>query len=147
MTRQSRHEIPANYRWTFRPLPADQAPMFAEQFDYPVRPTHLIQIDFATGPNSSTTLLLQIVRDGQEWREVVPCPRPETIAAWRASLAERARHAEAVRALAASASPELKSAVRKLVGEGRRVDAIKHYRAVTGHDLATAKDVVEILAR
>ena len=55
--------------------------MFAEQFDYPVRPTHLLQIDFATGSNSSTTLLLQVVREGQEWREVVPCPRPETIAA------------------------------------------------------------------
>jgi hypothetical protein len=30
--------------------------------------------------------------------------------------------------------------------EGRRVEAFKHYASVSGEDLATAKDVVELLA-
>jgi hypothetical protein len=146
-SRQSRHAIPPSYTWKIAPLPAGQPLLFAEQFDYPVRPSHVLQLDFATGPTSSTTMLVQIVRDAGQWREVVACPKPETIAAGRAAEVERARHGEKVRALAAAANPDLAAAVQKLVKEGRSIEAFKHYAAVTGEDLATSKDVVELLSR
>ena len=147
VTRQARRPIPAGYKWKISAIPPDQPLMFADRFDYPVRPSHLLQLDFETGQNSATTMLVMLVRDAGQWREVVACPKPETIAAARVAEQQRAKHEDRVRALAASAPADLKDAVVKLIKEGRRVEAFKRYSEVTGEDLATSKDVVELLAR
>ncbi|MDP3768222.1 MAG: hypothetical protein Q8S13_09415, partial [Dehalococcoidia bacterium] len=146
VTRQARRPVPADYKWKITPIPADQPLMFADQFDYPIRPTHLLQLDFQTEPRRSTTMIFQLVHDANQWREMTPCPKPETIAAARAAKDARAKHAEKVQALAASTPTPLREAVVRLFKEGRRVEAFKHYASVTGEDLATAKDVVELLA-
>lgn len=146
IARQARRTVPTDYTWKITPLRPEQPLMFADKLDYPVRPTHLLQLDFTTGPNSSATMVLQLVSDGGQWREVVPCPKLETLTAIRAAREERAKHAERVRALAAKTSPELKATVIRLFEEGRRIEAFKHYAGVTGEELATARDVVELLA-
>jgi len=146
VARQARRTVPATSTWKITPVPPDQPLMFAEQFDYPVRPTHLLQLDFPTGPQSSTTMILQLARDGSGWREVIPCPKPETLAAARAAREARAKHSARVRALVAGTPSELRETVVRLFNEGRRVEAFKHYASVSGEDLATAKDVVELLA-
>ncbi len=146
LARQARHTVPASYKWKLTPVPPDQPPMFADRFDYPIRPTHLLQLDFDTGPNSSTTMILQVVHDAGQWREVTACPKPETVAAARAARQAQAKHAERVQALAAGTAPPLREAVVRLFREGRRLDAFKHYSSVSGEDLATAKAVVELLA-
>jgi hypothetical protein len=146
IARQARRTVSTNYTWKITPLSPDQPLMFADKLDYPVRPTHLLQLDFTTGPNSSATMVLQLVSDRGRWREVMPCPKPETLTAIRAARDARAKHAERVEALAASASLELKETVIKLFKEGRRIEAYKHYAGVTGEELATAKAVVDLLA-
>lgn len=144
--RQARQTLPANYKWKITPIPPGRDPIFADKFDYPLRPTHLLQLDFPTGPTSSMSLVLQLVYDANQWREVTACPKPATIAAARAAEQARAEQAKKVQALVASIAPEVKQTVVKLLKEGRRVDAIKHYAEASGEDLATAKDVVELLA-
>lgn len=146
VARQARRGVPADYKWKITPLSPAEPLMFADKLDYPIRPTHLLQLDFMTGPNRSATMILQLVSDAGQWREVMPCPKPETLAAARAAREARAKHAERVQALAASASLELKATVIRLFREGRRIEAFKHYVSVSGEDLATAKDVVEFLA-
>lgn len=146
IARQARRTVPTDYTWKITPLLPEQPLMFADKLDYPVRPTHLLQLDFTTGPNSSATMVLQLVSDGGQWREVMPCPKLETLAAMRAAREERAKHAERVRTLAASTSPELRETVIRLFKEGRRIEAFKHYAGVSGEELATAKAVVELLA-
>lgn len=145
-TRQARQTVPANYSWKITSVPPDRDPLFADKLDYPIRPTHLLQLEFPTGPTSSTALVLQIVYDAGEWREVTACPKPETIAAAKVAEEARAEQAKKVDALLAKISPELRLAVVKLLKEGRRVEAIKHYANRSGEDLSTAKDVVERLA-
>lgn len=147
VARQARRGVPAGFTWKVTPIPADQALMFADQFDYPIRPTHLLQVDFPTGPSSSTTMILQLVYDTNRWHELAVCPKPEVLKAARAASEARAKHAEKVRALAASASAPLRDAVVRLFNEGRRIEAFKHYASATGEDLATSKAVVELLAR
>lgn len=147
VARQARRPVPADYKWKITPIPPNQPLMFADQFDYPIRPTHLLQLDFETGPSSSTTMIVQLVHDANHWREVAVCPKPEVVKAARAAKEARAKHAGRVQGLAASAAPELKGTVIKLFNEGRRIEAFKHYASVTGEDLATAKAVVELLAR
>jgi hypothetical protein len=146
LARQMREPVPANPRWSMRALPADQPLMFADTFDYPVRPTHVLQIDVEQGPTRGRTFLLQVVRDGAAWREVLPCPKPETLVEARAAAQARAKQDERVRDLAAKTAPGLRDTVVKLYEDGQRVDAFNHYARVSGEDLATAKAVVELLA-
>ena len=145
-TRQGRDQVPAGYKWKITPVEPGQAPLFADKFDYPVRPTHLLQLDFETGPNRSRTTILQIVRDGTKWHEVIACPKPETVAAARAADQARAERAKRAQALAAQIAPQLKETVSALLKQGRRIDAIKHYQSASGEDLTTAVEVVELLS-
>jgi hypothetical protein len=128
------------------PVRAGQPLLFADKFDYPVRPTHHLQLDFQPEPMRSSTVLLQVAREEGRWYEVTPCPKPATIAAVKAAREAEAKRLERVQALVASAAPELRETVVRLYQDGRRIDAIKHYAGATGEDLTTAKDVVERLA-
>jgi hypothetical protein len=73
--RQANQPIPAGYRWRMKPIPLDQPTLLSDRYEYPVVPTHLLEIDFASGPHSSTSLIVQIARDRGDWREVAACPR------------------------------------------------------------------------
>jgi hypothetical protein len=143
--RQARRGIPATYQWTVTPVPRDQPPMFADRFDYPIHPTHLLQIDYATGPTHSTSVILQLVYDAGQWREVTACPKAETIEGAREATALRAKQSERIQALVAGISPALKNEVLNLIKAGRKVGAITHYATASGEELSTAKAVVERL--
>ena len=144
--RQSKRRIPANFKWMITPVKQGEASLFSDLFDYPVTPTHRLQLDFTTGPSSSTSLVVQVAREGNRWREVLGCPKPEAIAAIRA--ARDARRAESARArlLAGRVSPALRDSLLKLFAKGRRADAYRKYMQSTGENLATAKEVVDLLA-
>lgn len=144
-SRQSRHVIPAAYKVTTNPVPGDTPLMSDGRSDYPLRPTQQLQIDFETGPYRSTSIILLIARDGAGWREVLPCPRPDAIAGIRVVEAERAQQERRVRSLVAKLADPLRAEIIALARQGRRIDAIKKYRAATGEDLSTAKSVVDLL--
>jgi len=144
-TRQARDTVPAGYKWKITPVQPDQPPLFADKFDYPVRPTHLLQLDFETGANRSKTMILQIVHDGTKWHEVIACPKPETVAAARAAGQAKAERAKRAQMLVAEIAPQLKEEVLGLLKQGRRIDAIKQYQSASGEDLTTAVEVVELL--
>jgi len=142
---RTRGSVPANYRWRMTRIPPGQPPMFADKFDYPVRPTHLLHLDYDSGPNRSTTFVVQVIYDGGRWSVASACPTPETAAAAETAKRDRAIRAERARTLANAISPKVKETVVRLMKEGRRVDAIRHYSEATGEDITTAKEVVEIL--
>jgi len=87
-----------------------------------------------------------LAKDGARWSEVVPCAKPETVAAIRANQQARAKDAERVKALAARTSPQLRDTVLALHRSGHRVEAYQTYARESGEDLATARAVVELLA-
>jgi hypothetical protein len=146
VTRQFKDSVPADYKGKVTPLPPDQPLMFADKFDYPVRPTHMLQLDFERQPYSGKTMLLYLVRDANRWYEMTPCPRPETLAAARAARQAEGQRAERAQALVAAMPAELRSKVLELVKAGRRIDAAKHYQTASGEDLTTAVAVVDLLA-
>jgi hypothetical protein len=146
VTRQARDPIPPDYTWKLDPVPASEPPMFAEQFDYPVRPTHMLQITFTPAPSSSRTLVVQLVHEGKSWSEMIPCPKPATIVKARETQAANAKRAERVQALVAGMAPDLKAKLLDMAKTGSRLNAAKHYQSVSGEDLTTAVEVVEQLA-
>ena len=85
-----------------------------------VRPTHALQIIFSPGPYQSTTMLVQLVQEDGRWREVVPCPKPETLVEARAAMQERAKQEARARELAEKIAPDVRERVLTLYREGRR---------------------------
>ncbi len=144
-SRQLRQVIPAAYKVTTKPVPGEKALVSDGRSDYPLRPTQQLQIDFETGPYSSTSIILLIVHDGTRWYEVLPCPRPETITYVKAAEAERSKQELRVRSLVAKLADPLRAEIIALARKDQRIDAIKKYRDATGEDLSTAKYVVDLL--
>ena len=142
-----RHTLPDTYRLTsVRTIPANAPAMVPSGMaTYPLLPTHQIQIDTETGPYRSLSIILQVTPSAGAWLQVMPCPTPEGVDAFRA--ARKANAAQAVRAkdLAAALQEPLRGEISALVKAGKKIDAIKHYRAASGEDLTTAKSVVEAL--
>ena len=108
-SRQSRHTIPANYKTAVEPVASTHALPFANESDYAVRPSYQVQIDFDTGPSSSTTVVLLVVYVAGRWHEVLPCPQPDTIAKMHAAKEESAKQDERAQQLAAKLSDPLRA--------------------------------------
>jgi len=145
-SRQLKRTIPVGvYRVKVEALSGKPLPSPDGRSDYPLQPSHQLEIDFDTAPRSSTSIILLIVRDGEGWHEVLPCPRPEAIAEIQSMAKKRAEQDRNVQTLVAGLADPLRSELKALVEQGRRLDAIKKYAEKTGADLATAKAVVDAL--
>jgi len=144
VVRQAKDPVPATHKASVTAL--DGSPPFGERFDYPVKATHQLQLDYTVPPNRGRSVLVLLAKDGARWSEVVPCAKPETVAAVRANQQARAKDAERVKALAARTSPQLRDTVLALHRSGHRVEAYQTYARESGEDLATARAVVELLA-
>ncbi|MDH5352659.1 MAG: hypothetical protein OEX78_17770, partial [Betaproteobacteria bacterium] len=136
--RQSRFPIPGSVAWRLTAAPPGR-PMFGDRFDYPVRPTHLMQLDVKGDNNETMYVVLQLARKSGLWREVVGCPKPETAAAAVRVALARSEGQEKADLLAKSLAPQLRTDLLALLKGGRKEDAIRAYRDVSGQDPATAK--------
>ena len=83
--------VPADRTWTMMTLSADDARAASDRFDWPLPPTHALQLIARDSPSSSRTLLVRVARNGPEWAEVVPCAKPETVQAIQAQKAKGTR--------------------------------------------------------
>jgi len=144
--RQARFPIPGTVAWRLTAAPPGR-PMFGDRFDYPVRPTHLMQLDVKGDNNETMYVVLQLARQAGAWREVVGCPKQETVAAATRVALARAGGQEKVGLLLKAMAPQLKADVLALLKEGRKADAIRAYRDVSGEDPTTATSVVEALEK
>jgi hypothetical protein len=148
LSRQLKYVIPVGkYKVAVEPLTGEQSLPSDGRSDYPLRPSHQLQIDFDTDPYSSTSVVLLIVRDGGRWYEVLPCPRPDAIADIWAAEARRAKRERKVESMVAGLHDPLRAEIIALARQGRRIEAINKYRDTTGQDLTTAKQVVDLLIR
>jgi hypothetical protein len=57
------------------------------QSDYPLRPSHQVQLDFESGPYKRSSVIVYVVYDGSRWLDVLPCPRGDVAAQARRNQA------------------------------------------------------------
>lgn len=145
-SRQFKYVIPADYKTKTKPYPDGELLPTDAKSNYPVHPTHIMQIDYSTGPYRSTTIMLSIVKEGQRWYEVLPCPEPEAVSMAQSSEAKNREREARAKVLATELQEPLRTEIISLAREGHLIDAIKKYAAATGADLTLAKSVVELLA-
>jgi len=116
------------------------------QSDYPTRPTHQLQIDFVTGPYSSSGVIVFVAIEGNQWREVLPCPRGDVLSRARTRQAEQRMEEQKLKILLKDMPGRLRAELLALLQAGRKIDAISRYRAATGEDLTVAVSVINSLA-
>jgi len=143
-SRQLKYAIPdGKYSASVQAL---SGPLKAGLGGYPVPPTHQLQVNFRTGDNRSTSVVLLIVKDGPRWYEVLACPSAEMVAGARKSNAELRRQEAQAQKIAAQGSAPWRAEVLALIKAGRRIEAMQRTAAATGEELSIAVLVVDLLA-
>jgi hypothetical protein len=138
-------QVPEDYGIDVTPIGMEDQLLLGDQFDYPVRPTHDLRIDFAVNEEYGASIAQQLAPEGDHWAIVIPCPSADTLAAMRESGAlvedHRARAEELIKELKEPLLGELK----ELLGQGRTVEAYRRYSEATGEVLITAKSVLTLV--
>ena len=126
---------------------AASASEMGDMFRNPVTPTHQFQID-TPFDNKNHSLMIQrmAVEQGGTWFIVLGCPTPKGIEFFRERRAEGERQQARAKQLAGELQEPLLSEIRNLLGQNRRVDAIKRYQGSANVDLTTASQVIDALA-
>lgn len=124
---------------------APEFPMFdytAKQgLNYPVRPTHALNIDLT----QSATLLAFVVSDGTRWYEVLPCPSAQALENMKQAKLKGRADNERARVLAAELKDPLRSEIMGMVKQRHLISAAKRYSEATNVDLTMAYRVVDVL--
>lgn len=118
----------------------------ADGFTYPVEPTHQMQIDAKTSDGHPMYLIRLLAQANGRWYTVDPCPNAKGLAFFAQQRAEGERQMAEGAARAAAMPDTLRTEIKKLLAQGRWIDAIDRYRKATGAELGTAAIVVDAMA-
>lgn len=144
--RQSRFPIPGTVAWRLSAARPGR-PMFSDRFDYPVRPTHILQLDVKGENNESMYVVLQVARQQGLWREVAGCPKAGTVKVdQRVAIAQEGGRSKA-QLLVSTMAPKRRAELLALLKGGRKADAVRAYREASLQDTATAIEVIELLEK
>lgn len=146
LSREVKRAIPEIYRATATAIAPDAPLPFEGPFVYPVRPTLSLQIDFDEPPRRSVSMIRSVlVDDDGVWWLVVALPTHETVARMQRIRSDADRTEQAAAELARNIEEPLRGELKTLLRNGRKIDAIKRYREVSGEGLRMAKEVAEVL--
>jgi len=141
----SRHAIPADYKFTAKPIGPNEKLAFEGYAIYPVRPTQEVQIDYTKGMENSGSVILWLAQEGKGWAEVFPCVGPETIQEFKKDLPEINAHEQKINGLVDTLQDPLRSELLALLKEGKSSTAAGHYAEATKQDRKTAMYVIDEL--
>lgn len=114
----------------------------ADGFPYPVHPAYDLDVQF---DQSDLILGRFLAKSNGSWFEVYPCPNAKGMAYFRKQLAEGEAQQHQAAQIAAGLKDPLRSELKGLLRQQRKVDAIQKVRQATGVDLAMAMRVVDLL--
>jgi len=138
---------PADYIVTITPLQSKTLPPIfpADMFTYPVQPTHQLEIEWNSGPNSYVSLIRTIADVNGTWFVVYPCPNAAGVKFVHEQLVRGREQQARALALASTIEEPLRKELKTLLTQGQKIDAIKKYQAATGTDRTTAVNVMNVL--
>lgn len=141
----SRHGIPADYKFSSKPVGPNDKLGFEGYAVFLVRPTNEVQIDYTRGEENSGTVIFWLVQEGNGWAEVFPCATPETLQQFKASLPEIKANEEKTKALVDALQEPLRGELAAMLQQGKASSAASHYAEAAKQDRVTAMYVVDEL--
>jgi polyhydroxyalkanoate synthesis regulator phasin len=140
----------SDYKISFTVLPDDfKLPILPpDKFEFPVRPSYELRIDWEHSEGSSVRLasIIQFIaeKDGA-WLLVYPCPNDAGIKLVHQIIAAGQLQQEHAHTLASQLKDPLRAELKAMLADGRKVDAIRRYETAAGADPTTAKQVIDAL--
>ena len=132
LARELGRTVPAEYGLRIAGVGAADSLLFEAMDEYPVRPTHQIELSYSTGAYSGVSIVRYLRHDGGRWFYIVPCPTPEATEMFRQASLEREKEAVRVEALAAGMDEALRAELNALLAAGDRVAAMTALRRGRG---------------
>lgn len=93
--------VPTDYESKITPIRGMDELPWKGYFEFPVRPSHQIEIKYSLGEDSGI-IVLAVVHESGRWYEVDPCATKETLKNYREGEASRRAQAEKAKALVAA---------------------------------------------
>lgn len=138
--------IPDNYKiLDIKPIDRDEPLLMSVMFSYPVRPAYWVQIAFETKPNSSRSVLRQVVESDGTWYMVLPCPKPEAVKKFKEMKISKEKQKERAKLLFQELKGPLLSELKDMLEEGSKIQVWKKYSAETGESISMAKEVLSLI--
>jgi hypothetical protein len=123
--------VPTNYELKITPIRGtDELPQ-NRYFEFPVRPSHQIEIKYSLGEDNGM-IVLAVVHESGRWYEVDSCATRETLKNYREGEAARRAQAEKVKALVTAIKEPLRSELRALIREQKYQTARARYEQAAG---------------
>ncbi len=123
--------VPTNYELKITPIRGTDEPPWKGYFEFPVRPSHQIEIKYSLGEDDGM-IVLAIVNESGRWYEVDSCVTRETLKNYREGEAARRAQTEKVKALVTAIKEPLRSELRVLIREQKYQTARTRYEQATG---------------
>jgi hypothetical protein len=143
----TRDRIPPDSKVGVTPIGKHDTLIGQGMLAYPDRPTHYFQIDIGP-PGRATRSLIRYGRlQHGRWQYVIGCPTSEGLAQAQAKAMERERVIAdaAARERLKTLPQNVIAEARRLIAEGRRIEAARMLARRTGADLSTAFGLVRVL--
>lgn len=113
-----------------------------DEFRYPVRPTYQVDVQF-----DDLVMSRFVAQVNGSWFEVYPCPDAKGIAFFRKQLAGAAERKKKITQMVSEMKDPLRTELKDLLRQQRKIDAAKKYSAAAGVDMGTAMLVIGELQR
>ena len=77
--RRFKHTIPEDNTISIKDIKDNEPLPFENMFIYPVRPSHIIMIDYQKTETKSSSIIIQVIKEKNKYYEVLPYPNRETL--------------------------------------------------------------------
>lgn len=145
LERDLKRTIPSKITYKIEPVREAQLADWEKNFNYSVRPSHLMTIEFWEGINKSTAIMRQIGQSEGDWYIILPQPKSETLQAFRRNRWFEIEQERLAREKYQNMDTKLIAEIQRFLKEGKLASAIKLYIKETGEPVAMAKRVIDLV--
>lgn len=139
--------LPADTKFTFS---LDIQPYLLQGYEFfkiPTKPDRQIQLDYNKSKFSSVTRIMPLLKQGDKLFKVTPCLTEAGLVKFREAQRTKKVHAGKTRAAFNALPTAVKTELMAQLKAGRKIDAIKTYRAKTSSELTEAVEIIDMLQR
>ena len=147
ISRTLKYQIPENYTVSISAIPTEEQGVGMEGLlNYPLKPTHKIQIDFDRKKYSSVTMVREVVQEGDRWFFVIAEPTDQALVKFREKKEIEQKETLEAKQIAKDLDPKLLKELEDLIiQKGDKIHASKKLSEAKNISLSLAMKILQEL--
>ena len=147
ISRTLKYQIPENYIVSISAIPTEEQGVGIQGLlNYPLKPTHKIQIDFDKKKYSSVTMVREVVQEGDRWFFVIAEPTDQMLVKFREKKEIEQKESLEAKQIAKSLDPKLLKELEDLIiQKGDKIHASKKLSEAKNISLSLAMKILKEL--